>query len=239
MNYKLLILGILLGVVLSGLIYWISTISNKKSDPNNTSSTVGATKNYLLDGPITIPISRFKLKNFQANRFCIELWLFVNPNAVTKDTLNIFTIKKNNSEKPTISLDINNKTELILTLRQVATNTSREYKITSSFFLQKWEQVIISIDQYLVDLYLDGKIMSSTISSNKITIPDDKSIIAFNSVDTYSDIFVSGLNIKTTAMDPKTALKNYNTGKTKVNGSTQVSLALTKNGNLSKNFILF
>ena len=237
MNYKLLILGIILGIVLSGLIYWFFTYVNKKSDPNDTSSTVGATKNYLLDGKLTIPIHRFKLKNWKANRFCIELWLFVNPNAIVGTSpLNIFNISGK------MSLDLHNTTELILTIKDSKDSVKyTKYTITPSFFLQKWEQVIISIDQYLIDLYLDGKLMSSTMSSktdNPIPIPTDSDSIVFDSTN-QSDFYVSGLNIKTVAMDPKTALKNYTGGKSKVNGSTNVSLALTKNENIAKNFMLF
>jgi hypothetical protein len=98
--------------------------------------------------------------------------------------------------------------------------------------------VIISVDQHLVDLYLNGKLMSSTMSRDTIPLPTDSDIIQFNST-SRSDFYVSGLNVKTDAMNPKTALKNYNNGKSKVNGSTKVSLALTKNENVAKNFMLF
>lgn len=233
MNYKLLILGIILGIVLSGLIYWVYMYVNKKSDPNDTSSTVGVTKNYMLDGPVTIPISRFKLKNFTANRFCIEIWLFINPDAVTgNNSLNIFTIGTTGNIK--IKLDLHQNTKLDVTFGSMT-----PFTITPSFSLQKWEQVIISIDQYLVDLYLDGKLMSSTFSNTKIIIPSNNDNINLTHVDQRSDYYVSGLNIKTIAMDPKTALQNYNNGKSKVNGSTNISLALTKNQNVAKNFILF
>jgi len=233
MNYKLLILGIILGIVLSGLIYWVYMYVNKKSDPNDTSSTVGVTKNYMLDGPVTIPISRFKLKNFTANRFCIEIWLFINPDAVTgNNSLNIFTIGTNTP--PKIKLDLHQNTKLDVTFGSMT-----PFTITPSFSLQKWEQVIISIDQYLVDLYLDGKLMSSTFSNTKIIIPSNNDNITLTHVEQRSDYYVSGLNIKTTAMDPKTALQNYKNGKSKVNGSTNISLALTKNQNVAKNFILF
>lgn len=227
MNYKLLILGIILGVVLSGLMYWFYIYVNKKSDPNNTSSSVGATKNYLLDGSLTIPIKRFKLKNWNAHRFCVELWLFVNPDAIiVGDDLEIFNIGSK------MKLVLKKTTELIVKIND------KNYTITPSFFLQKWTQVIISIDQHLVDLYLNGKLMSSVTSRDTIPIPNDSDNISFRS-DKNSDLYVSGLNIKTSAMDPKTALKNYNEGKSKVNGSTKVSLALTKNENIAKNFMLF
>ena len=227
MNYKLLILGIILGIILSGLIYWFYTYVNKKSDPNDTSSTVGVTKNYLLDGKLSIPIKRFKLKNSNANRFCIELWLFVNPDAIIGASTNDLTIFKIGNQ---MSLHLKTTTELILKIGQTS------YTITPSFFLQKWEQVIISIDQYLVDLYLNGKLMSSTMLSTTISIPKDTDSISFPE---EKDFYVSGLNVKTVAMDPTTALKNYNNGKSKVNGSTNVSLALTKNENVAKNFMLF
>lgn len=227
MNYKLLILGIILGVVLSGLIYWFYNYVNNKSDPNNTSSTVGATKNYLLDGSLTIPIKRFKLKNWNANRFCVELWLFVNPDAIVGSDLDIFNIGRSK-----MKLVLKNTTQLIVNIN------NRDYTMTPSFFLQKWAQVIISIDQHLVDLYLNGKLMSSVTSRDTIPIPNDSDTISFLQSN-KSDYYVSGLNIKTSAMDPKTALKNYNEGKSKVNGSTKVSLALTKNENIAKNFMLF
>jgi hypothetical protein len=259
MNYKLLILGIFLGIILSGLSYWFYNYVYNK---NATSSTIGVTKNYLLDGPLTIPISRFKLQKFNANRFCIELWLFVNPNAVlntSSNPLNIFSIGASNNSPVSVSSCANSSTSTSTTTTttnvnksvkvsldlfnnttlQVTLNGNQTFVITPNFFLQKWEQVIISIDQYLVDLYLDGKLMQSNVSSNTITIPLNSDIIHFTSIHPDSDIYVSGLNVKTTAMNPKTALNNYNNGKNAVNRSTQMSIALTKNENVSKNFVLF
>ena len=231
MNYKLLFLGIFLGIVLSVISYWFYTyIYNKNS--SSGSSSVSYTKNYILDGALNIPISRFNLQNFNANRFCIEFWLFVNPNALTNpNSLNIFSIGDLTNKK--VSLDLSNDTTLKITIN------GKEYVITPNFFLQKWEQVIISIDQYLVDLYLDGKLMKSNISSKPITIPSKSDNINFPSNKPYSDFYVSGMNVKTSAMNPKTALNNYNKGKNILNKGTQISIALTKNENVSKNFVLF
>ena len=239
MNYKLLFLGIFLGIVLSVITYWFyNNVYN--SDSSSGSSGVSYNKNYLLDGALTIPIERFKLKNFNANRFCIELWLFVNPNALipnsllaitNEGSLNIFTIGDTDPNR--VSLNLFHDTALKIMINR------DEYVITPNFFLQKWEQVIISIDQHLVDLYLDGKLMHSNISSKPITIPKDTDIINFTSSKPQSDIYVSGMNVKTTAMDPKTALNNYNTGKRILNKGTQISIALSKNDNVSKNFVLF
>ena len=69
-------------------------------------------------------------------------------------------------------------------------------------------------------------------------MPTSNDKVSFTSTD-KSDIYVSGINIKLNAMDTATALTNYKNGKSKVNGSTQVSLALTKNENVSKNFVIF
>ena len=235
MNYKLLILGIFLGMVLTGLIYWVYSYMNTKNDPNNTSSTVGATKNYLLDGPLNIPMSRYIKKNSSGNRFCIELWLFINPDTIvnlgaTNNTLNIFKM----GEK--MSLDLKKDTSLTVTIN-INTNKPKTYTITNSFFIQKWQQVIISVDQYLVDLYLDGKIILSVSNHPDLPqMPTIKDSIVFTE---KSDIYVSGINVKLSSMDLATALSNYKNGKSKVNGSTQVSLALTKNENVSNNFVIF
>jgi len=237
MNYKLLILGIFLGMVLTGLIYWVYNYVNTKNDQNSTSSTVGATKNYLLDGAITIPMSRYFKKNSTGNRFCIELWLFINPDTIVNlkndenaNSLNIFKIGDTK-----VSLDLYKDTSLKVKIN----NPTTQYTITNSFFMQKWQQVIISVDQYLVDLYLDGKIIHSVVSGDLPQIPTSNDKIVFTSIPEKSDIYVSGINIKQIAMDPATALSNYKNGKSKVNGSTQVSLALTKNENVSKNFVIF
>lgn len=231
MNYKLLILGIILGIILSGLSYWIYTYVYSNS---SSSSSGGINKHYLLEGPLSIPISKYKLQNYNANRFSIELWLFINPNAIPTSSLNIFKIGSTNSNTPKLSLDFYNNTSLQLTL-----NGNVTYTITPSFFLQKWEQIIISIDQYLIDLYLDGKLIQSNISSNTISIPSNTDIINFTSIKPDSDIYVSNIQCKTTAMNPKTATKNYNYGKTKLNRNTQINLVLSKNENVSKNFALF
>jgi hypothetical protein len=227
MNYKLLLLGIILGIILSILIYFIYTYFYL---PNSlwSKSKVGVTKNYLLDEIVSIPISNYKLSNFAANRFSIEIWLFINPKTLpggNTDLTNIFKI----GEK--ISLDLYNDTSL-----KVKFGTTTPTTITPSFFLQKWQQVIISVDQYLLDVYLDGKLMKSIKNLNTITIPIDTDIIQFNQkIDTY----ISGCNVKTIAMNPKTALENYKVGKSKVNGTTKVSLALSKNENVTKNLYFF
>ena len=226
MNYKLLFLGIFLGIILSILIYCIYTyiyLPNTKWYKSN----VGVTKNHLLDGALSIPITKYNLTKSSANRFSIELWLFINP---TGSSRNIFTIGS-------ISLDLYNDTSLKVTVKDSGNSTHTKI-ITPSFSLQKWQQVIISIDQYLLDLYLDGKLMQSIYISNSspIVIPDvNNDDLKF----TKSDIYVSGYNLKTSAINTKTALENYKIGKSKVNGTTNVSLALSKNNNVSNKYNLF
>ena len=232
MNYKLLFLGIFLGIILSILIYCIYTYIYL---PNTSwyKSNVGVTKNHLLDGALSIPITKYNLTKSTANRFSIELWLFINPNALTSsvsNSQNIFTIGS-------ISLDLYNDTSLKVTVKDSGNNTHTK-TITPSFPLQKWQQVIISIDQYLLDLYLDGKLTQSIYISNSspIVIPDvNNDTLKF----TKSDIYVSGYNLKTSAINTKTALENYKIGKSKVNGTTNVSLALSKNNNVSNKYNLF
>ena len=77
--------------------------------------------------------------------------------------------------------------------------------------------------------------MKSTVNKNVINIPSDADSIIFNKSDSYA----SGLNVKTIPMNSKTAMQNYKDGKSNVNGTTQVSLALSKNNNVAKNFFLF
>jgi hypothetical protein len=151
---------------------------------------------------------------------------------------NIFYVV-DKSNVPFLSLDVNNDSSLTTNILLKGQTDLKEYVITPNFSLQRWEHVIISVNQSYIDLYLDGKLMSSTFSKNKIIIPTDSDNIILTKVGQQSDYYVSGLNIKTTAMDPKTALQNYNNGKSKVNGNTNISLALTKNENVAKNFILF
>jgi hypothetical protein len=263
MNYKLLFLGIFLGIILSTLIY---CIYNYIYLPNTKwyNSNVGVTKNYLLDGALSIPLTKYNLTNSSSNRFSIELWLFVNPGALPSNNSiqNIFTIKSSTGGSSTssniecspvsttidliqnneiIRLDLYNDTSLKVSVKSDNTYTKT---ITPSFPLQKWEQVIISIDQYLLDLYLDGKLMQSIYlnTDNTKKTPDLIKIPNVNNdilIFTKSDIYVSGYSLKTSKIDPNTALTNYKIGKSKVNRNTKVSLALSKNNNVSNNYNLF
>ena len=231
MNYKLLFLGIFLGIILSILYGYLP---KRKSN-----SKVGSIKYHLLDSAPTIPISNFKLSNFTAKRFSIELWLFINPNALPTSSENVTKIFNIGYGNNFISLGLYSDTALKVTIKNAAatppTPPTRTTTITPSFPLQKWVQVIISIDQHLLDLYLDGKLMKSTVNKNVINIPSDADSIIFNKSDSYA----SGLNVKTIPMNSKTAMQNYKDGKSNVNGTTQVSLALSKNNNVAKNFFLF
>jgi hypothetical protein len=118
---------------------------------------------------------------------------------------------------------------------KVKTQDNITTTITTNFPLQKWVQVIISIDNYLLDLYLDGKLMNSIVKGNTITKPSIKDSITFSK----NDLYVSGLNINPSPITSSSAMENYKIGKSKVNGTTQVSLALTKNDNPTKSFYYF
>ena len=141
-------------------------------------------KAYLATGIFPVPLK--EMPSLGASKYSYELWIYVNnvdlassPGNYGKDNVggNIFNIN------PSISLDIfNDGSAHVLA-------GSNPIEITKQFPLQRWEYLVINIDNNLIEIYLDGKLLRSMKSQQPIPTPTVDSVLSFG----VSDIYVTGL----------------------------------------------
>ena len=235
MNYTFIILGILLVVVLYVLYKTLMA-----------PTSVVQTQTYLQSIPKPVPLST--LTNANSMDYYYALWVFVNnlnaPATSAKDdqmvpkltgkklSNNIFYIANNANTETYISLDVLPSTELVTNL--LVKKTAEElvpYTITKNFPLQRWEHVIISVNQSYLDLYLDGKlIQSANLGVNPTQAPINVASPAQINFGN-GDFYIAGFQRVANSMDPQTAWNMYlsGSGTTKSAMNYGLTLELTKN----------
>ena len=235
MNYTFIILGIFLVIVL-----WV--LYRTLMAP----TSIVATQNYLQDN--LKPVLLSSLSNSNSINYYYSLWIYVNnlnspsPNSTDSppfpqqlSSLNdrvlsnniFFLVDKDN--KPYLSLDVNNSTALkaCILLQSDQTNL-KQFDITPNFPFQRWEFVIISVNQSYIDFYLDGKLIkSANLGSNTQSPPVSGGSIKFGN----GDMYIAGFQRVANAMDPQTAWNMYLTG----SGTTKSPLNYGLSMTLSKN----
>ena len=222
MNYTLIILGIILILVLYVLYRFVYD-----------RQTMVSNKQYLADNP---PDKSFEdLANPESSRYSYNLWIYAN---TISGTETIFSIDKSASPIK-FELEITNTGNLQFKVAGVS------YIVTSNYPLQKWVCVSISVDNNIVDSYLDGKLVKSQkigeISDNK---PTKTSKISMGKGDKTGDIYIAEFERLPYPIDPQTAWDRYMAG----NGGSYISnafaayganLILTKDQVDMKKFALF
>ena len=200
MNYTLIILGIILILVLYVLYRFVYD-----------RQTMVSNKQYLADNP---PDKSFEdLANPESSRYSYNLWIYAN---TISGTETIFSI-----DQTKFKLEITNTGNLEF---KVAGSSNI---ITSNYPLQKWVCVSISVDNNIVDSYLDGKLVKSqkisTISDNK---PTKTSKISMGKGDKTGDIYIAEFERLPYPIDPQTAWDRYMAG----NGGSYISNAFAAYG---------
>jgi len=167
--------------------------------------------------------------------YAYGIWLYVQKWDANSKKI-IFNRKDN------IKLYLENSTPTLLcdvimneTINNAA--TIKNIQITNSFPLQKWVCIIISIDNQILDCYLDGKLVLSqqvtkttTSTDNKTNYifpatPSDKVVLSLGGDSTWSAnalLFTRW----TTAVDPQTAWDWYMKG----NGKSKIKSLFTSYG---------
>lgn len=242
MNYTFIILGIILVIVL-WLLY--SNLMAKTS--------VAAVQTYLQTMPASIPVT--KLTNGNSTSFYYAIWIYVNnlnngPSTTITQKLpssladssknrdpkslanNIFYLA-DSQNKAYLSLDIT-KTTLLNTsilLPNSNDNSLVQYDITPNFPLQRWEYVIISVNQNFLDLYLDGKLIKSANLGQNPQLPLENTTSPASIYFGNGDIYIAGFQRVPNAIDPQTAWNQYlnGSGVTKSNLNYGLSMQISKN----------
>ena len=219
MNYTLVIMGVIL-VIIVYILYKVidekgRTISGKK-DLNKGASAVNVKNTGKAD----------------STRYYIGAWLYVNK--VTSDT-NIFKINQGVDDFLTLQLT---RSAVLKYIAKTDTGNAT-HVIMDNFPLQKWVYVVISVDNTVVDLYIDGKLIRSH-KVDDIKQIDENSDIIFGRL----DAFIAKMEREPKPMDPSYAWSKYMEG----NGGNYFSrmlanyggtLTLTKNDMDVREFQLF
>lgn len=250
MNYTFIILGILLVVVLYVLYKTLLA-----------PTSVVQTQTYLQSIPKPVPLST--LTNANSVDYYYSLWVYVNnlnapgvgvnaantilvPGFETSKPMklanNIFYIADNKNETTYLSLDVKESTELVTHLMvKKPADKLVEYIITPNFSLQRWEHVIISVNQSYLDLYLDGKLIkSANLGVNPTQAPVNVSSPAKINFGN-GDFYIAGFQRIANAMDPQTAWSIYlsGSGTTKNPLNYGLSMTLSKNNTPKATIDLF
>jgi hypothetical protein len=229
MNYTLIILGIILILVLYILYRFIY-------DRQTTINEM----DYLKDGISDVTFAN--LANPASVRYTYSIWIYANQ-AGDND---IFLIEDDIAGTAGVyrfKLHVTTAGELkynIHTKPTVAAAADETHIITSNFPFQKWVCVAISVDNNIIDSYLDGKLVKSQ-QIKEIQGPTSKTSTIKHGT---GDMYIAKFERLDTPIDPQTAWNMYMSG----NGGSYISnafasyganLILTKDQVDAKKFILF
>ena len=226
MNYTLIILGIILILVLYVLYRFMYD-----------RQTMVSSKVYLKDEPADKSFE--DLSNPESSRYSYNLWIYV---VSLGSDQKIFEID-NGNRKYRFKLEVTTSGDLNYHLNTPSKSYSggeAKYIISSNFPLQKWVCVSVSVDNNVVDTYLDGKLVKSQKMEGTQYTPLKTSKIVFGT----GDIYLAEFERLANPIDPQTAWDRYMAG----NGGSYISnsfaayganLILTKDQVDMKKFSLF
>jgi hypothetical protein len=209
----LILLIIIVIMLYIGLVYYF------------TPKTTITKRIYLANGVPDVPLS--DLPSIGAAKYSYEFWIYVNHSFPRGDL--VFRIADNKTfEKSNIQF---------ITMGNSARLTVGEtnIEITDKFPLQRWQYVIINVDNNLVEIYLDGKLFRSIKTPISIPTPNANSQLMFGT----GDIYLSSFNRNLFTIDQTTAFKNYMNGNNGLRLTNYgVSFDLLKNSDVAYNYPL-
>jgi hypothetical protein len=106
--------------------------------------------------------------------------------------------------------------------------------VTDNFPIQKWVYVTIAIENKIMDVYLDGKMVKSVGLQNALNVDDTKSL-EFNSNGDMNTVYVADFYRFPRPLVPEEVWKNYMKGAssnalTRTAGGVKVNLSVLGNG---------
>jgi hypothetical protein len=211
--FTLLLIIIIVVMLYIGLYYYL------------TPPTTITKKVYLANGIPDIPMK--DLPSIGATKYSYEFWIYVNQSFPVGDL--VFSIKEDKRYEASSIQFITMQNSARLTIGET------NIEIPDKFPLQRWQYVIINVDNNLVELYLDGKLFRSVKTPKPITTPSVNSNLIFG----QSDIYISAFNRNLFTIDQTTAFQNYLNGNNGLRLSNfGVSFDLLKNSGVAYNYAL-
>lgn len=194
MNYTLVILGIVLLLV----IYILYKVLDEKS------RSVASKMDLKVSNQSVAVENTGKADSM---RYYISTWIYVNNLPGSESSI----YKLENSSTNTTYLELLLTSSAVLKYKIMDTQPIEQpYTIMSNFPLQKWVNIIISVDNDTVDLYIDGKLIRSHKVEKRIQqISKTGTNIIFGSP---VDAYLAKMERQPKAMDPTNAWNKYMEG---------------------------
>ena len=209
MNYTLVILGVILLIVIY-ILYKVITekgkVVSKKVDLSESNS----------------PVSYSDLNSPKAARFCFSVWAYVE--SFTDAPMTLVEVDTSTTPTPFFKLDVSGGPTLKYTVLTDGDGPV-EKEIMPNFPLQKWVCIMVSFDNKVVDLYIDGKLVRSQQLDNSPTATNKDHVIKFPK-DSNNKGYLAKFERLTSPMDPATAWNKYMEG----NGGNYFSRLLSQYG---------
>ena len=207
MNYTFVVLGVLLVFIL----FVLYKVFTEKKTKLASSSKLGTTTYNYSD-----------LKDPASQKYYIGIWLYVTD--ISSSGGNIFEVKHSGQNELelelTSSLDLNVKYH----------NSGKTINVLkNSFPLQRWTYIIVSVDNKLLDVYVDGKLVTS---HNAIDLKGFDSSSTLHEENTHT-AEIAGFERVPEPMTPANAWSKYMSGNggnafTRFLQTWGISLVLTK-----------
>ena len=179
-----------------------------------------------------------KIDSPNNTRYSYGVWLYVNTWDPNVDKT-IF--KRDNS----VHLYLDKSAPLLKCSMKMSDDSEEEMIITDNYPLQKWTNLIVSVDNQFCDVYLDGKLVRSQRFFNPDgsimpKLPGETDPIVFGTFDAY----IKDFKRWTEPMDPQTAWNEYLTGSEhsgvlKSLASYGIDVSVFRNNELQSTFSLF
>ena len=161
------------------------------------------------------------------------------------------TVSCTNDANVNLALILDKKSPTLYLYYRYATSLGIPLLITNNFPLQKWTNVIVSFENQILDVYIDGKLIKSnsnlgyykgttgTFEPKPFIGNNTTTAILFGGDAARSNISVARAAYIPFAMDPQYAMQIYRMGSGASEGDYSVNLALMKNNTVYNNIQLY
>lgn len=150
------------------------------------------------------------LPNPRSSRYSYGVWMYVNTWSNLEEK-NIFS-RSPSADKYDIRLYLDKETPRLKCDILTEGDVKETITLTDNFPIQKWVFVVVSLDNQIADMYLDGKLVVSK-KLGKMPVISESNIVLGNSAASASmDIILTKFSRWTYPMDPKSAWSKYMDG---------------------------
>jgi len=192
MNYTLIILGTIL-VVIAYILYKVIDEKGR--------SVASKTDLSKQEPPVTLSSVS---GNPTSPRYYISSWIYIKTLPTNKSLFKIA-----NGTTTYLDLSMSNTASLSYEILEDSAAAAVPHTIMDNFPLQKWVFLIISVDNNIVDLYIDGKLLRSHKIDGTVTSINEASSINFG---TGIDGFLAKMEREPRPISPSEAWDKYMDG---------------------------